>query len=615
MRLGWVRWGAVAALWALAADCIILPDEADRTGDTTGVRVPTPVPTPAAPTPVPDVPAPAPAAVKHVHVIEDDDDTSGDIAENVAELDVELDRVHSKEVQDSDGGQRMNYASKDSGATVLDHAPGTKGSVNLLVPDKDRYMLIPCANDKKWVVIGLSEDIHADAIVVANYEKFSSPIREFLILGSLSYPSETWIVLGNFTTVHKSGEQLFDFHEKHHVRYIKLRMMSHYGSEYYCTMSQVKVHGLTLSQVISQLEKETIDPPSTAVVASPVSSPTPPPVAVATEPAVCPRPRAVNIFLVQDMATKNATTESESCVAPRPSQPTSPSTAGNATTNATTTNATKPVSHVAANHSAVEAANVAKPEDDKPPPPATGTPAGSGSGLDNFYIRMSKKLQSLESNLSGVERAMHEWQKNSGKDMEQLQGQVASLVQGMDALKLQVETELTFLTNASNTYAALLHAVHQDNMALRVEVQLLWDVIRTMKAGIMVAIILSAALIVFFLCRWVFRCLSACHRRAARREWFRRLDAADTDTSDAADDDLDINPLTHPMNHRVDRKLRFGTSYDDGAIQRNTMYRRIVNGFRQHHVQTTRGKKGLPPTRRASVFAKSPDASLLSTLS
>ncbi|RHY21211.1 hypothetical protein DYB25_006129 [Aphanomyces astaci] len=373
MRLQWLLLLSLS-LYIVHVLAIILPDETDSasaSSSSTAAATTTPPTvgfTPQArPTPAPlasnsRTTTPTPTTVVK--------DTSTDIAENIAELDVDLlDRGHSsKEVQDSDGGQRQNYASKDSGATVLDHAPGTKGSVNLLVPDKDRYMLIPCATEKKWIVISLSEDIHADEIALANYEKFSSTTREFLVLGSINYPSDTWVVLGNFTAANHNGEQLFEFHEKHHVRYIKLRLMSHYGSEYYCTM--------------------------------------------------------------------------------------------------------------------------------------------------------------------------------------------------MD---------------------------------------LLWDVIQTMKAGIMITLVLSVALLVFSLCRWILRCLTACHRRAARREWFRRLDVADTTESSldkrpsmmADDTDEDIDPLTHSMHHRLDRSMRFGSSYDDNAIQRNTMYRRIVNGFRQHHVQT----KGQCPRR------------------
>lgn len=84
------------------------------------------------------------------------------------------------------------------------------------------------------------EQVQADAIVIANFEKFSSPVKDFLVLGSINYPTDTWLVLGNFTAEYRNGEQLFPLEPHQHVRYIKLRFFSHYGSEYYCTLSQLK---------------------------------------------------------------------------------------------------------------------------------------------------------------------------------------------------------------------------------------------------------------------------------------------------------------------------------------------------------------------------------------
>ena len=77
--------------------------------------------------------------------------------------------------------QVINYASQDAGAVVLESAPGSKGFANLLVDDRDKYAISPCA-EKKWVVIGLSEDIRVRAVTIANYEKYSSTVKEFQVL-------------------------------------------------------------------------------------------------------------------------------------------------------------------------------------------------------------------------------------------------------------------------------------------------------------------------------------------------------------------------------------------------------------------------------------------------
>lgn len=187
-----------------------------------------------------------PAAAAPIRVKDDSPARSGVVAsdhdEFVDDLDTGIDIPPSLlEVEDREsGGKRQNYASLDAGATILDVARDTKSATNLLVPDKDRYMLMPCQNPSKWVVVSLSEDVHADAIALANYEKFSSPVKGFLVLGSVTYPTDTWYVLGNFTAAHSNGEQLFPLDSQHHVRYVKLRFFSHYGDEYYCTLSQLK---------------------------------------------------------------------------------------------------------------------------------------------------------------------------------------------------------------------------------------------------------------------------------------------------------------------------------------------------------------------------------------
>ena len=41
---------------------------------------------------------------------------------------------------------------------MLELSRNSKGMSNILVNDKDKYAITPCV-DKKWVVIGLSEDI------------------------------------------------------------------------------------------------------------------------------------------------------------------------------------------------------------------------------------------------------------------------------------------------------------------------------------------------------------------------------------------------------------------------------------------------------------------------
>lgn len=104
----------------------------------------------------------------------------------------------------------VNYASITAGAVVLDHSEALIGSSSLLDDNKDKYARSPC-DQAKWVVINLSEDvstslhhhqservfppkssgsdgskmcilqIRVQTLVLANYEKFSSLVKDFQV--------------------------------------------------------------------------------------------------------------------------------------------------------------------------------------------------------------------------------------------------------------------------------------------------------------------------------------------------------------------------------------------------------------------------------------------------
>ena len=52
----------------------------------------------------------------------------------------------------------VNFASVSAGAVVLESSPQSNKFHNLLNDDKDKYGMTQCA-EKKWVVLGLSEDV------------------------------------------------------------------------------------------------------------------------------------------------------------------------------------------------------------------------------------------------------------------------------------------------------------------------------------------------------------------------------------------------------------------------------------------------------------------------
>lgn len=142
------------------------------------------------------------------------------------------------------GGKEYNYASTNKGAKVLDSNKEAKGASNILVNDKDKYLRNPCSVEEKFVVIELSEETLVDTIEIANFEHYSSNFRDFELLSSLVYPTDNWVKLGNFTAENAKHAQRFALQEPKWTRYLKLNLLSHYGSEFYCTLSVVEVYGV-----------------------------------------------------------------------------------------------------------------------------------------------------------------------------------------------------------------------------------------------------------------------------------------------------------------------------------------------------------------------------------
>ncbi|KAA8528221.1 hypothetical protein F0562_035528 [Nyssa sinensis] len=141
-------------------------------------------------------------------------------------------------------GTEYNYASASKGAKVLAHNKEAKGPSNILGKDNDKYLRNPCSVGEKFVVIELAEETLVDAVKIANFEHYSSNFKEFRLSGSLIYPTETWYPLGNFVAANVKHAQSFKLPEPKWVRYLKLNLLSHYGSEFYCTLSVLEVYGI-----------------------------------------------------------------------------------------------------------------------------------------------------------------------------------------------------------------------------------------------------------------------------------------------------------------------------------------------------------------------------------
>ncbi|KAG0565033.1 hypothetical protein KC19_8G158000 [Ceratodon purpureus] len=151
--------------------------------------------------------------------------------------------VHHPQHQNQEG--RFNYADVSHGAKVVSSNKDAKGASNLLVPDKDKYLRNPCSAEDKYVVVELAEETLVDTIIVGNLEFHSSNVKNFELLGSPEvYPTDEWMSLGTFEAENVRHIQNFTLPEPKWVRTLKLRLLSHYGTEFYCTLSVLQIHGV-----------------------------------------------------------------------------------------------------------------------------------------------------------------------------------------------------------------------------------------------------------------------------------------------------------------------------------------------------------------------------------
>lgn len=147
---------------------------------------------------------------------------------------------------------RFNYASFDCAATIIKTNKETKGAHNILTENKDSYMLNKCNAPNKFVIIELCQDILVDTVVIGTFEFFSSMFKDIRISVSDRFPpskDNEWKILGEF-----QGKSIRDFQSFHiknpfiWARYLRIEFLSHWGQEFYCPISLVRVHGTTMME-------------------------------------------------------------------------------------------------------------------------------------------------------------------------------------------------------------------------------------------------------------------------------------------------------------------------------------------------------------------------------
>ncbi|XP_068175254.1 SUN domain-containing ossification factor isoform X2 [Antennarius striatus] len=152
-----------------------------------------------------------------------------------------------------------NYASDECGAKILSANSEAKSMSSILMENMDLYMLNPCST-KIWFVIELCEPIQVKQLDIANFELFSSTPKDFLVSISDRYPTNKWVKLGTFHA-HDSrtvqsfplDEQLYAKYVKMFIKYVKVELLSHFGSEHFCPLSLIRVFGTSMVEEYDEI--------------------------------------------------------------------------------------------------------------------------------------------------------------------------------------------------------------------------------------------------------------------------------------------------------------------------------------------------------------------------
>jgi len=172
---------------------------------------------------------------------------------------------------------RFNYASMECSARIHKAHKSAKSASSILSSKKDRYMLSPCTTktadgkeEKHFVIVELCEDIRIDTVQLANFEFFSGAFKDFTVSVAKTYTPDVpeWTTVGMYRARNIRGVQVRSretlavcfrylimmpdeqsFHPptslRDFYRYIRVDFHSHYGSEFYCPVSLLRVYGLT----------------------------------------------------------------------------------------------------------------------------------------------------------------------------------------------------------------------------------------------------------------------------------------------------------------------------------------------------------------------------------
>ncbi|KAG0279234.1 hypothetical protein BGZ95_001892 [Linnemannia exigua] len=156
-----------------------------------------------------------------------------------------------------DPKDRFNHASATCAASVVKASKDATSITAILNEGKDNYMLNKCSTKDKFFVVELCEEILVDTFILGNYEFFSSTFKDFVVSVNRYPPRDDgWSILGQFQARNTRDAQVFKPTAPQLATYIRFDFVNHYGNEYYCPVTLLRVYGATALEQLKQEEEE-----------------------------------------------------------------------------------------------------------------------------------------------------------------------------------------------------------------------------------------------------------------------------------------------------------------------------------------------------------------------
>ncbi|KAF9134928.1 hypothetical protein BGW39_005415 [Mortierella sp. 14UC] len=172
-------------------------------------------------------------------------------------LAVGLDKEWIKSEYAKDPKDRFNHASATCAASVVKASKDATSITAILNEGKDNYMLNKCSTKDKFFVVELCEEILVDTFILGNYEFFSSTFKDFVVSVNRYPPRDDgWSILGQFQARNTRDAQVFKPAVPQLATYIRFDFVNHYGNEYYCPVTLLRVYGATALEQLKQEEEE-----------------------------------------------------------------------------------------------------------------------------------------------------------------------------------------------------------------------------------------------------------------------------------------------------------------------------------------------------------------------